>query len=172
MHCFPKRHDQFRATERSIFSKNRKMAIFYDPGQCGSEDGDFKPKSTCELAESPRKNCNSKYHTEKSHSTRWKVRQAQGLKVKGMQKWMGWSIIRAKMCESLGTKTHQGSTWLNVKCVFVKNLKKKKKSHTLCVPRLIEVETIPQLDWLSSLFLLLFLYFSCVSFFSEPSTNH
>lgn len=80
MHCFPKRHDQFRATERSIFAKNRKMAIFYDPGQCGSEDGDFKPKSTCELAESPRKNCNSKYHTEKKPLNQMKSETSTGIK--------------------------------------------------------------------------------------------
>lgn len=92
-----------------------------------------------------------------------------------MQKWMGWSIICAKMWKSLGTKAHQGPAWLNVKCVFGENLKKK-KSHNLCVSKerlILYEEQTPSHGLIAfPLFSCFFSYlFSCVSFFSAPPTN-
>lgn len=90
-----------------------------------------------------------------------------------MQKWMGWSIIRAKMWKSLGTKAHQGPTWLNVKCVFGENLKKK-KSHHLCASKerlILEEEQRPTHSLIAFPVFSHFLSFSCASFFSAPPTK-
>lgn len=88
-----------------------------------------------------------------------------------MQKWMGWSIIRAKMWKSLGTKAHQGPTWLNVKCVSGENVKKK-KSHHLCASKeglILEEQQRPSHGLTA--FPVFPISLSCASFFSVPPTK-
>lgn len=71
-----------------------------------------------------------------------------------------------KNVEVLTTKAHQGLAWLNVKCVFGRNLN---KSHPVCASKekvnsRWRTETIPGVESFASIFLFLLLSLSCVSF--------
>lgn len=57
-------------------------------------------KGTCRLAHPPRKNHVTANTTLKIYSARWKVGQPPGLKVTGMQEWMGRSTVRAEVWRS------------------------------------------------------------------------
>lgn len=87
-------------------------------------DGGFQPKSTCELADWPRQNRVTANTMLKTAIQPYEKGDKQGLKVTGMQKWVGWSIL----CEKCGSPWEQrpirGPTWWNVKCVSGENLKK------------------------------------------------
>lgn len=126
--------------------------------------------STCRLAHSPRENHVTANTTLNIYSTSWKVRQARGLKVPGMQKWMGRGHNLCKNVEVLATKAHEGPTWFNVKCVFGRNFN---KSHHVCASKgkvnsRWRTETIPGVENFASIFLFLLLSFSHVSLFSGP----
>lgn len=73
-----------------------------------------------------------------------------------------------KNVEVFATKAHQGPTWLNVKCVFGRNLNQ--SCHVCASKEKVNsrwrTETISETESFASIFLFLLLSFSCVSFFS------
>lgn len=75
-----------------------------------------------------KKSCDSKYHTNNlfnhmSSETNMRIKSPRNAEVKGTESNL------CKNVEVLGTKALQGPTWLNVKCVFGKNVD---KSYHLC----------------------------------------
>lgn len=102
------------------------------------------------------------------------MRSETNMRIKGPRnaEVNGMEYNLCKNVEVLGTKAHQGPTWLNVKCVFGKNLD---KSYHLCastekVNSRWRTETSQRLSF-ASIFLFLLLSFPCVALFLVAGTQ-